>query len=802
MLFNFFIVSVRNLFKHKVSSLISACSLAMGILFAFVIFKFTAFERSFDKDVPESEQKVRLNFSITNAGTQTVSSATAPYPFTDLFSAQSPEIEQYARFYDAGEGIISFEDRVYLKTRGIVFADQSLLDFFGVPLLKGNNIDDHDLRSAAISSSLAKRLFGNAAAVGKTITYLGTHQFEVKGVFDDLPDNSSVNFHLVVPTDFFQSLRPAYYQEGKNWGGYSFHTYYKLLPGTDMEALQTKLNQQYYDRFEIEDLEGEVFGFELMPLVDVHLNPTAVREQNSGNTEAKIRMMELLSFVILVIAWINFINLQSTKAPQRMKEIGVRKVFGAGGRSLYLMFFLEFILLNLASIGLAIGLLAIFNPLLPQWATVSLDPSLFPVHAHAWLLPVLVLGLTVSSVYPAILTVRNGAVLKSTYTGQRRDWLKKGLVTLQFSVSLFMIAYTLVVYRQVQHMSNQDPGFDSSQILMVNGPVTREDSNNENAERLKQMALQEAGVEVASWAGDAPGISQGWQGNIAVMDAPETLYQTTYFSNITNDFFEVFDFEILAGRVPLQGTPHNEPRLVINEKALEGWGWSSPEEAIGKRIGYGSGSSIVAVVENFNSIGFQRDIDPRVFIVDHLYRAQSATDYFMLKVDPRQAENITAALKTGFEDLFPGNPFEYSFLNHEFEGLYRSEIAYNKVFTLFSVLAIALACVGMLGLARHNAMIRKREVGIRKVLGSGELGIVKLFVREYFVLILLAFVLSLPVSYYLIEGWLSTFAYRIAIGPGLFLAPLSALITLTLLTVGGISFKAAQSNPVEVLKDL
>lgn len=805
MLKSFILVSFRNLTKYKVSSAISSGSLALGILFAFVIFKFTAFERSFDQFVPEYQDKVRMNFKIRNGGNVTVNAATAPYPFTDIFVPQSPEIESYARFYNAGTGLLANQDLVTLKTGGITFADESLLDFFGVELTQGGNIENNDLRSVVISESLTQKLFGTANSLGKTITYLGVHDFVVKGVFRDLPENSSADFHLVGAMDFLQTLRPSYYLEGKNWGGYSFHTFYKLASGANRADLEAKLNGIYKERYNITagNMPAEIFEFSLMPLKDIHLKSDAVREQVESSSESRIRMMEYLSFVILVIAWINFINLQATKAPQRMKEIGVRKVFGAGVKNLYAMFILEFGILNFISIGFAVLLLSAINPYLGNITTVGLDPSIFPITAHPWLAAFLLIGIIVSSVYPGIVTVKNGASIKSTHT-MGGNLFRKGLVAAQFAVSLFMIAYTFAVFQQVDHMAGQNPGFDSNKVLMVNGPVTRGENNRQSAELVKQQILGLSGVELATWAGASPGVNQGWQGNIREMDLPdgETLYQTAYFSNITNDYFDVFDIEILAGRVPLQNSPHGETRVIVNEKALEGWGWSSPEEALGKRIGYGPGSTVVAVVENFNSLGFQSEIDPRVFIVDHLYRAESANDFFLLKVDPKQAGEILPAIKTSYEAAFPGNPFVSSFLDEEFRTLYAKETAYHQIFSIFSGLAIALACVGMLGLARFSAINRRREIGIRKVLGSGELRIVRLFLKEYFWLVALAFIIATPVSYYLVDAWLASFAYRINIGAELFLLPLTALLALTMITVGSISYKASMANPVKVLKEL
>ncbi|MEQ9404371.1 MAG: FtsX-like permease family protein [Cyclobacteriaceae bacterium] len=803
MLRSFILASLRNLAKYKVSSAISSGSLAVGILFAFVIFKFTAFERSFDRWIPDVQDKVRLNFKIINGGNTTVHSATAPYPFTDLFVPQAPEITAYTRFFDAGEGILSYDDRINMKTRGIGFADESLLEFFGIDLIKGSNIENSDLKSVVISSSLAKSIFGDANPLDKTITYLGAHDFVVKGVFADLPENSSVTFHLLAAMDNLQILRPLYYQEGQNWGGYSFHTYYQLVDGTNYALLTGKLNQLYYDRFEIddEDMQGEVFDFELIALADIHLMSGITRDQDQSGSESKISMLEYLSFIILVIAWINFINLQATKAPQRMKEIGVRRIFGAVSRNLYLMFFLEFGLLNIISFGAAAGLLWILNPHLAGLAGVNVLPSIFPVGAHPALLPAIVAGVLISSIYPAIVTVRSGAKIKSTQVTSG-NLFRKGLVTVQFAVSLFMIAYTLTVYYQVRHMTNQNPGFDSSKVLMIEGPVTQAETNRQQAEYVKQQVLQLPGVELATWGGASPGVNQGWQGSIREMDSPESLYQTAYFSNITNDYFDVFDVEVLAGRIPEQGSPHEETRVIVNAKALEGWGWATPDEAIGKRIGYGPGSTVVGVVEDFNSIGFQSGIDPRVFIVDHLYQAQTANNYFLLRIDPKELSSIIQPIQQAYEAAFPGNPFEYSFLNEEFQNLYASEMAYNKIFSLFSMLAIALACVGMLGLARYSAINRRREIGIRKVLGSGEIRIVRLFLKEYLGLILLASVLSSPVAYLFIGQWLEGFAYRIEIGPELFLLPLIGLLVLTMITVGSISYKASLTDPVKVLKEL
>ncbi|MEO9964800.1 MAG: FtsX-like permease family protein [Reichenbachiella sp.] len=803
MLKSFIIVSFRNLAKYKVSSFISFGSLAIGILFAFVIFKFTAFERSFDRLIPDYKNKVRLNFKIVNEGTEMVHSATAPYPFTDLFVSKEPEITTFTRFYDAGEGILSHDDRVSLKTGGISFADQSLLDFFGIELLQGSNINNHDLKSVVISASLAKHLFGNESPLNKSISYLGVHDFVVKGVFADLSASSSVEFHLVGAMDFLQTLRPDYYREGQNWGGYAFHTYYQLVEGTDKVGLANRLNQHYYERFELNDeaLQGEVYDFELISVSDIHLKSDTTREQKQSGSESKIQMLEYLSFIILMIAWINFINLQAIKAPQRMKEIGVRRVFGAESKNLHLMFVLEFGLLNLLSFAVATLFLWLMSPYLSDWTHVKMIPSIFPIQAHPFIVPVLLIGLVVSSVYPAIVTVGNGSHIKRSHLGSR-NLFKKGLVTVQFVVSLFMITYTLTVYKQVNHMTSQNPGFDTAKVLMIEGPMTSLETNRQRAEYVKRQALNLSGVELATWGGASPGVNQGWQGYVPIVDGTELRFQTVYLSNITNDYFDIFETKVLAGIIPLQNSPHNETRVVVNQKALEGWGWKSPEEAIGKIIGYGSGSTIVAVVDNFNSLGFQREIDPRVFIVDHLYRPQSANDYFLLKIDPKQLPNIIDPIKKTYESAFPGNPLVYSFLDEEFQNLYTSEMAYNKIFSIFSALAIVLACVGMLGLARYSVVKRRHEIGIRKVLGSSEMNIVRLFIGEYFWLIALSFAISAPISFYFINMWLDDFAYRIDISFELFLFPMVVLLLITMATVGSISYMASFVNPVKTLKEL
>ncbi len=792
--------SLRNLWNNKTTTLLSMGGLIVGITFAISILNYVANERRFDTYVPGVASKYRLTFKIFNDGDLSVNAATSPAPYAELFKSNLSAIEESVRFTVLDDCILrNVKGNKTQKSDKVVLGDPGMLSFFGIEMISGQD-NAIDPNTAIISQSLAGQLFGRQDPVGQYVQFNGIKSFRIGGVFHDFPERSTVTANFIGPIDFMQTLRPNYYQEGRNWGGYAFHTYFRLREGTDLESLTADLQRLYYQRFELDeqDLPSEYMGFGLMPVTDIHLHSDLSHEMLPANSATRMALLEYLAYIILVIAWINFLNLQTAKAPERLREIGIRKTLGAATSELLVLFFCEYLILNLLAFGFSWGL----SDLLLRSCFFQLLPGAMgqsDIYLPALAIAIIIVGSVVSSGYPAFLTATQGrgdAFLKQ----KRSQLIRNTLVAFQFGVTIFLVGYTLIIFWQVKFLSNQDPGFDTSTVLSIAGPITQETDIDLKASRFKQRMLSIPGVTEISSASTSPGTNQGWQGNMPSIQGEERHYQRSYLSNITDDFFQVFDLEVLAGAIPKVGTESPLPRVIINERAARGYNWS-PTVAIGKKVGYTDEAIVVAVVENFNAVGFQQPIHPMVFIIDHVYKANNRHNYFLLQVATDQLDEIVAASHKTYADIFPENPFEFNLISDAFHKQYEAEKAYNSIFLSFTLLAVVLAISGLIGLTIYHTIQRRKEIGIRKVLGSGELSIVEMFVRNYLKLVLLAAVISIPLLIIFANNWLSGFATRIEPDIYWFVAPAMIMVIVALVTVALVTIKAARLNPVDVLKE-
>lgn len=797
MIRSFVKTSARSIAKNRMSSFISVFSLVLGLTFSMSILTYTAGERSWDSYIKGGEDKYRLTYEIHGVDGLNSRSATSPSPYAPLFAANIPEIQSFIRFTQVRNCLISNAEVSSVDTDQVAFGDSDILTFFGIKMLEGND-DFHDEKSILISRSLAISLFGKSNVVGSLLDFNGIQEFEIKGVFEDFPNQSTVSLDFIGPMDFMQVISPGYYQNGNNWGGYAYHTYFDLKENPDLRKLEDNFRSLYYERFQIdpENLPSEYSNFGLINVSDVHLSPDMARELTSSNDLQRIQLLEYLAYIIVIIGWINFINIQTARAPERYKEIGIRKTLGAFTKDLRVMFGLEFMLMNFGALVTSIMLVRWVTPLLSLLGETSISEPVF----NTPLVVFITIGILLSSVYPAIqVTHKSGS---RSIAGHKKGYsfLRNTMVVAQFSVTIFLIVYALVINFQVRHLSEQYPGFDSSQVLVIDGPISQNSYIAQRAERFKQQLLSMPGVAQVSSAGVAPGINKGWEGNCPSFDGDNSRFLTSYFSNITDDFFKVFDLEVLAGRIPDSRIQTEHPRVVINRQAAEGYGWEI-ENAIGKKVGYTDTAVVSGVVENFNSVGFQEAVSPMIFIIDHVYHPRTINDYFLIQVNGSLSSQTLAEAEKLYEELFPTNPFNYSFADELFQKNYTEEISYNRKFILFSLLSILLALMGLIGLTIYHTIQKRKEIGIRKVLGSSEFKVVYLFVRQYAILLVVASIISIPITIIFIQKWLDNFASRIQLEISIVIAPIGCLALIAILAVGLISLKAARLNPVEILKE-
>ena len=775
-------------------------SLILSLSFALIILSYAQNERGFDSYIPNAENKYRLTFDIYGESGRNIHDAQSPAPYGPFFTDNTPAIEKYVRFFRSRNVLIVNPGNQSVKSDYWTWSDRGILEYFGMDLLRGNTAFE-DLNSVLVSRNTALELFGNIDVVGKNIRYNDTRNFTITGVFEDLPKNSTIRIEVIGALDVLQEIMPWYYENGQNWGGYSFYTYFQLQDEANVEEIQESMRQQYRDRFEIDpnDLPDEYMDFGLIAVGDIHLYSDMGGEMIPPTRVAKIRLLEYLAFIIALIGWINFINIQSARAPERLKEIGIRRSLGAHLLDLRIMFFCEYLIVNLLSLAMSAALaIYVFPGMLLNLMQIELgmvSPSIFVQF-------LLLSGILFSAFYPAFV-VSNQAKASAIISAFRQSLgarIRNVLVSAQFLVSLFLFIFTLVIYTQVRHMNQQDPGFDATQVLVINGPISQSENDLQKAEVFRNQLLSFAGVEHTTFSGLAPGKNNGWEGNLPSRDGENSLFQKVNLCNIFPEFFDVFELDLLAGRIPDGPETDGFPRVILNEAAAKGFNWSS-EEAIGKKVGYADDAIVSAVVEDFHIVGFQENVTPMVFIYDHVYFQNTTNDYFLAKVNSGDIVNILDEIEEQYLSLFPNNPFVYTFSNELFEEQYVAEKQFNQLFMTFSVLSILLSITGLIGLTTYHVIQKRKEIGIRKVLGSGEARVLFLFVNRYLKLIGLSSLLAIPFTYWYANRWLADFASRIDLNALLIVGPTLILMLAVLIVVSVIAYKAARLNPVDVLKE-
>lgn len=800
MIKNFITVSVRNILKSKLASAISIFSLLLSLSFSLVIFTYTHTERTFDNFIPDHFNKYRINYKIFGSTGLNVHSATTPSPYAPFFSDNLPEIKSFTRLYTQQNIMLGSTDKSAVRLDRVGWSDANLLDFFGIEMLIGR-AEVTDLNSLLLSENTAVALFGSAAeALGQPIDFNGNKNMVVAGVFEEFPDNSTIFVQALGNIEVLEELIPDYYQNGQNWGGYAYHTYLELAQETDINALLASFHSLSYDRFEVDvnDLPDEYMGFELINVADIHLYSDLSREMRPATSILRVKLLEFLALLIAIIGWINFVNLQSARIPERLKEVGVRRCLGAQVKDLRLMFFLEYLIMGLLSLVIAAGITYAILPKVSQ-SLLNTTPLVFGLGEMA--VATLLSGTLIAAIYPSIIAARQIKIALQRHVSGKKSLLRNAMLSVQFIVSLFLVAFTLVINAQIGFMSKQDPGFDPSSILVIEGPVTTFEDDIQRAQRFASELRQIATVEEATFSTLAPGRNRGWEGNLPSRDAENNVFQKVQLANIFPEFFEVMNAEVLAGRIP-EGPQQNEdlPRVILNETAVRGYNWT-PEQAIGQKVGYAADSYVVAVIKDFNTVGAQQAQSPMVFIYDHVFFQRTTNDYFLAKVNDHRVVESLRDLEEKYADIFPGNPFKFSFSDELFMEQYEAEYNFGTLVVTFSILSIILSLTGLVGVTSYHVILKRKEIGVRKVLGSGVGQILWVFVRKYLRIMILSSLLALPVTFWYLNGWLEGFATRISISPLLLAAPIGLMAALVCLIVGLVSIRAARSNMVNVLRE-
>jgi putative ABC transport system permease protein len=591
----------------------------------------------------------------------------------------------------------------------------------------------------------------------------------------------------------------------ESWTFNFFYSYIKVKPATDLLSLRAKFNN-YVAEARAESLKavGASFDFRFIPVTDIHLK-SDVQFELEGNGDARlVNALGITGIIILIVAWINFINLSTARGTRRAKEIGVRKVLGAAKRQLVFQFVMEALLLNVVALVLSLFLVRLGLPFFAEMIDVPLqfmttsfllsDPKYVMVASA-----VFCMGVVLSVIYPAFVLSSYSPVkaLKSDVLKPKGITFRKSLIVVQMIISLVMIAGTFVVYRQVTFMRSTDLGIDIAKVLVVEAPEILDNANKSAANVFKLEIEKLPFVNGFSMSSVVPGQEVTFRSyNLSNEKTKATI--NCGIIGIDVNFFTNFDVPLISGKT-FSSADSSNSGVILNEEAISQLGFANAEQAIGATISHdnkGQNSKFViqGVVKNYHHRSLQRSIEPIMFMNGRDLK------YYSIKLQEQAwsaLESNVAWIGKSYDQIFPGNAYNYFFLDQNFNDQYTSEIKFGTIFFGFSILAIIISALGLLGLSTFMISLRNREVGIRKVMGADTLSITKLFMKDYFSLLLISIIVGIPVSYYLSLYWLRNFAFKIEVGPLLFVVPVLMISAVIISAVGVQSVKAASRNPVD-----
>ena len=800
---NYLISAIRNFRRNSFFSTLNIIGLAVGIASALLILQYVQYEKSFDRFHSKAEDIYRIQYNNYQNGKLTFECAAAVPAVGPALKNNFPEILEFVRIMPANS-VISYQDPVLglrsFRENRIQIADESVFKIFDINLIKGDPSTCLDNQNkAVISEETAAKLFGDEDPIGKTISYSGEVDLSITGVFSDLPDNSHIKIDYIISNKILKNFWEDWEQ---SWGWYDHNTYVLVRPGTEIDVLQSKWDDYLaQNRGEDWDKSNSRQEFIFQPLTDIHLKSDLLQEsvpQEQGD-EASVHFLAIIAIFLLIIAWVNYINLSTAKSMERANEVGVRKVMGANRAQLRNQFLAESILLNLAATLLAVILVVLLWPFFVDLTGRNIPFNLLTQPAF-WLIVgfLFLAGGLLTGFYPAIVlsSFRPVAVLKGKINTQTTgNVVRKGLVIFQFLASVVLITGSIIVFQQLHFMKNRDLGVDISETLVIEGPGIVDSLYDNTFSSFKNEIRKYAGIRSVSATTNVPGREIIWTNGIQRLSGGPENSLTTYIVGVDEDYFPSLKIPVIAGRNFSTEYPNDNERIIINQSLAEALEFDSPEEAIGAKVRHdGDTVEIAGVVADYHQMSLKTRPSPIVF------RYFTPNSLYALKIETSDYQALLEKVEKSYSSFFPGNPFNYYFLDQFFNRQYDQDARFSRTFGLFTLLAIFIACLGLFGLASYMTTRRRKEIGIRKVLGSSKGEILSTLSSGFIKLVVIGTVLAWPVAWYVMDGWLSQFPYHIDINPLIFILSGFLVILVAIMSVSYQTLKTAGVNPAKTLR--
>jgi putative ABC transport system permease protein len=808
MLRNYLKIAWRNLLKSKIFSLINIFGLATGLASFVLIALFVWDELSFDRFHEKADRIYRIHSDIRFGGSD-LTLAVSSDPMGAALKQDYPQVEEFTRIYNSSGGKLIKKGNEYIDEQKVAHVDSTFFDLFTLPAVSGNTKTAlNEPNSVVVTESAALKYYGTTEVLGKMVetNEKGSTLYKINAVIKDLPRNSHFYF------DFFFSMDNVDYPFG-TYLSHNFHTYLLLREGSSPKDLEKNfpayLNKyvvpqasQFMEVKSMEEFEksGNKLNYSLMPLTDIHLRSNRFPELGVNGRIEYVWIFSAVAIFILLLACINFMNLSTARSAGRAREVGIRKVLGTGRESLIGQFLTESILTVFISLLIALGLVWLVLPWFNGVSNkeISITEVFRPLFLpFLFLLPVAV-GL-LAGTYPAFFlsAFQPIQVLKGKMgTGLKKSGLRSGLVIFQFATSIILMISTIIVYRQLNYIQQTNIGFNKEQLLIINSTGVLGGS----AQAFKEEVLKVPGVKGATLSGFMPVHPSSRSDNTfskeAVMDVKSGFNQQIW--TVDADYIQVMGMEMVKGRAFSRDFGTDSMAIVINETSASLLKFDDP---IGKKLYTSSDGgqldlayTIIGVVKNFNFESLRQEVGPLAMrLGNNPYSA-------IFKVQTDNLQPLIRQVETKWKAMVPSMPFSYRFMDQSFDDMYRSEQRVGKVGLSFAILAIFIACLGLLGLVTYMAEQRTKEIGVRKVLGASVQNIVTMMSGDFLVLVGVAALIAFPLAWWMMHRWLQDYAYRVNIGWWVFVIAGLATLVIAFLTVAFQAVKSALSNPVNSLR--
>jgi len=796
MLRSYIIVALRSLRRQGFYSFINIFGLTAGILCSLFLLLYIQDELSFDNFHRNSASIYRVGMHASIQDTK-LDICQAMAPIGPAMKTDFPEVDDYVRIVYFGRELVTKDAQQFYEEK-FYFADSSFFSVFSFPLLSGDaKTALTEPNTIVLTESIARKYFGDEDPIGKVIK-TGSEEWQrvVKGVMKDPPANSHFKPAALVS---YSSL-PA--DQVENWGNINTWVYLKLALGTDPAVLEAR-SADFMEKY-----VGELFrqfnakaDFFLEPLASIHLHSSVDGQIEPSGDISYIYLFGAVSFFILLVASINYMNLATARATVRAKEVGIRKVLGSYKKQLMIQFTAEAVVITfmavVLSVVLAFFLLPYFNEL--SGKSISMEFYKDPVILLALLGILVFLGL-VSGSYPAFYLsgFQSAQVLKGRVSSKSGNpLLRKALVIFQFSISIVMVVCTWIVYDQLQFMKEKNLGFNKDQVIRI--PLEGQEARRKFAV-LRQALLKNPDIYAAGSGWTTPGLDFNLNGIYVEMEDGEFTEKGFVSYQVDAGYLPVFEIEVLEGRNFSEEIKSDTSQsVIVNQELVRDMGWKEP---LGKRFRVLIGDDfktrevkVIGVIKNFHQRALQEPIRPMIL------HNTDENGILLVRINTAKAGEVLSFIDETWKEVIKNRPLEYSFVEQDFYEQYVADEAKGKVFATFSVFTIVIACLGLFGLASFTAEQRKKEIGLRKVIGASVSSIMVLVSKDFLKLIAISILIAFPVAYFVMQRWLEEFAFRISPRPLTFLLSASLILVVTIVTVGYHSLVAAMGNPVASLKE-